>query len=846
MGRRAGFIAKLLAIFMIACAAHAEYPESDFIAAKQPVPKLATESVTVAVPNGHGNIAAPDNETRPARFPLSIPPPQAVEGAVESLREFHVKRKVALTQFDVANTQHVDDISNIYDGLPQVLAGRLEAGGELLSVYDGRAIPQDTGAAQREAVMLIAAKTGAQFVLHGMVANAGSGPGKGILGTSIGAGKKRYIELELSVYDGLTGTRLMLRRYTEQAAGDVKVGNNKPFGSSIFFESEFGQALNRLLDLSVKEIVGALKSIPFSARIVKVQEKTVFLDAGSDSRLKPGDKLVAYVRDGNAAVLSLNGTVLGAPDRPADTLTLTQVQPQFSIGELSEAAAINGIKAGNIARINLLEQQEQIAKRAAAQQMAKALQEAAEEAERVKNAQAALEEAEKAKAEQAELERVNAEKTAKAQVAAEAKHAKLNAQLEVKARRISAAQESRNRQHALAVSRADAKARAAELKVAREAESARLKAEEKTRMQLAAEERAMELKVRREIQAEASRIKAEEETIASRVKAEQQARALESAKAAAQAAADLRAEELKVKLDMLARLKAEDKAGAQIAAELKAEEQKARRAAKGRATRSKEVQEAKAEAAESATPEEDPLVLDLEDEEEDKWLEVEAKAAEEIRVVEQGIRREAKAARLKAAELERLKQQNEEALPGSPRLEVLPSREVQTDSLPLSTSDGYDKARLEADARIAKLKAKAETKAEKKSKAALKAQASAEARAAQRGALPSEAAQQDPPAQLPSELPPKTQHQPAKEEVQSPLQAENEEKARLEATVKAARNKVKTEQKAVRVKPAKKGKAEAGANAESGMMVRGVAIDESAEETRADRESAPGSAIANP
>ena len=91
MGRRAGFIAKLLAIFLIACAAHAEYPESDFIAAKQPVPKLATESVTVAVPNGHGNIAAPDNKIRHARFPLPMnltpspqPSPARGEGA-ESL-----------------------------------------------------------------------------------------------------------------------------------------------------------------------------------------------------------------------------------------------------------------------------------------------------------------------------------------------------------------------------------------------------------------------------------------------------------------------------------------------------------------------------------------------------------------------------------------------------------------------------------------------------------------------------------------------------------------------------------------------------------------------------------------
>ena len=44
-----------------------------------------------AYTNGHGNIAAPDNEIRHVRFPLPIPPPRAGEGEYESRREFHVK-----------------------------------------------------------------------------------------------------------------------------------------------------------------------------------------------------------------------------------------------------------------------------------------------------------------------------------------------------------------------------------------------------------------------------------------------------------------------------------------------------------------------------------------------------------------------------------------------------------------------------------------------------------------------------------------------------------------------------------------------------------------------------------
>ena len=46
---------------------------------------------TLAQPNGHGKCAAPDDETRHARFPLSSSLPQAGERDKDSLREFHVK-----------------------------------------------------------------------------------------------------------------------------------------------------------------------------------------------------------------------------------------------------------------------------------------------------------------------------------------------------------------------------------------------------------------------------------------------------------------------------------------------------------------------------------------------------------------------------------------------------------------------------------------------------------------------------------------------------------------------------------------------------------------------------------
>ncbi|MDO8812668.1 MAG: flagella assembly protein FlgT middle domain-containing protein [Gallionella sp.] len=395
------------------------------------------------------------------------------------------KKKIAITQFDVVNTIHVDDINNIYDGLPIALSNRMEASGRFLSAYTGRSIPMEAGAQQRETIIQVAGETGAQFLISGMVVNAGISHGKWPWDA-----KKRHFEVELSIYDGATGTRLMLRRLAELAQGDIVLGNNKPFGSNIFFETEFGKAANRLIDSAVKEIQEALENVPFSAHILRTEGRKVFFDAGSDSLLEPGDKLVAYAIDARTPVEGLQGSILGVTERAADTATLIHVKPQFSIGELSEDAEKLGIKAGNIARINFADQRDLAAKRVAAQQLAKARQEAKVEAERVKTEQAALAEAGRIKAEQAalaEAARIKAEKKAAAE--AKAKAAKLKAQQEAKTARVSAAQKARAR--ALAI---------------------RIKAAQKAKAQAAAEAKAAKLKEGQEASAETSQDKPETKT----------------------------------------------------------------------------------------------------------------------------------------------------------------------------------------------------------------------------------------------------------------------------------------------------------------------------------------------
>lgn len=256
------------------------------------------------------------------------------------------KKKLAFVQFDVANSIQVDDIKNLLGGLPSELASRLEASGKFLSSYVHRSIPRESDMQKHVALKLIAEELGVQFIVSGMIMDAGVSP-------NIFGYEKRNFEIEFSVYDGLTGTRILLRHLGEHAQGDVMVGRDKPFGSHTFFETELGRAADRLMDVAIKDIQAALECLPFSAHIVRIEEKKVFLDAGGTSLLRPGDRLVAYVRNSTQPIVGLGGAALGDTENSAATVTLIQIQPQFSIGELPENAAKLGIKVGDIVRFDL-------------------------------------------------------------------------------------------------------------------------------------------------------------------------------------------------------------------------------------------------------------------------------------------------------------------------------------------------------------------------------------------------------------------------------------------------------------------------------------------------------------
>lgn len=193
------------------------------------------------------------------------------------------QKTVTLTRFQVANSLQVEDIADIWDGYPLELLRRLEARGNVEARHstvspfpDARNLNPDSPAS-RELVRRIAEQYGSQFVISGIILDAavsdeslrpyagwqgretGSRFELGLPWNSVVAGirpvaTERRLEVEIFLHDGLSGALIKRYRNHEEISGRVAVGRNKSFASAAFFDTDFGQAVGRLLDAQTGQI----------------------------------------------------------------------------------------------------------------------------------------------------------------------------------------------------------------------------------------------------------------------------------------------------------------------------------------------------------------------------------------------------------------------------------------------------------------------------------------------------------------------------------------------------------------------------------------------------------------
>lgn len=326
---------------------------AEIYALRRPAPRPAFKKKPVA-PKASPPIAASPPPVAP---PPAVKPeenlPQArspgactsADGGADATREMpRLKRKISATSFKI-DYRPATLIPNIRSGFPEDLLRRLGEGDEFLprngSFGTGhpplKSLPHSLSSA--DATREIAFKTGSQLVFSGVI---DAGIGRSDYG--------RWIEVEVDAYDGLTGVRVAKRRQGMEIADENEIEIRSLFGSAKYFSTPFGMRFDALMDSLVKGIRTDLACMPFTAKItdIDLDNNKIYIDAGAASRVAAGDKFVAYRSAKRTQSESTSHGLLGVPTVPAASLTIKQVFPLFSIGELSGDPKKTGLSVGDV------------------------------------------------------------------------------------------------------------------------------------------------------------------------------------------------------------------------------------------------------------------------------------------------------------------------------------------------------------------------------------------------------------------------------------------------------------------------------------------------------------------
>lgn len=244
------------------------------------------------------------------------------------------RRKVAVTQFHVVDRRTTQDLPNIEIAYPRHLLRMLEQHGGIIGV-DATDYIVNRGAGQqvqseespdRKTIMALAESLGVQFIVSGVLRDLT------VIDRVFGV-DSRQLDLELQVYDGITG--IMVSRHTyNRNIDDGLVDSRVIFGSREFFATSMGVAINRLIEEQAMAIKVGLNKIPVTVKVVRSEGKKVYFNAGVTSLIKVGDMLMAYKVENEPVSRITDSMGFGYPEEPVATVTVKKIQPLFAMGEL--------------------------------------------------------------------------------------------------------------------------------------------------------------------------------------------------------------------------------------------------------------------------------------------------------------------------------------------------------------------------------------------------------------------------------------------------------------------------------------------------------------------------------
>ncbi len=274
------------------------------------------------------------------------------------------KKRVAVTKFD-NKVQGTYGSWNIGDGMAEQLTTALIKTGRFVVVE--RQALQDvlgeqelgqTGVIKKETAAKVGQVLGAQIIVRGVVsefeqAESGGGGGIGIGGFRIGGkSSNAHVGIDIRLIDATSGQVLTSHNAVGKVeSSGVSVGVSRgivDFGADSFKNAPIGQATRQAIEDAVKFIVDTMETVPFTAKVIKIEGKKIYINIGSNMNVRSGTKMYAY-SIGEDLVDPDTGLRLGADEKLLGTVEVQDVQSKFSIGYMVSG---NGpLKRGDVLKL---------------------------------------------------------------------------------------------------------------------------------------------------------------------------------------------------------------------------------------------------------------------------------------------------------------------------------------------------------------------------------------------------------------------------------------------------------------------------------------------------------------
>ncbi|BCE00265.1 flagellar assembly protein T N-terminal domain-containing protein [Marinicellulosiphila megalodicopiae] len=145
------------------------------------------------------------------------------------------------------------------------------------------------------------------------------------------ASRTRHFVFDLYVHDGYSGALLFQSRYSAQGIWNIKHNKKVGFATGVFNKTDYGQQVTALISKASDDIAQVIACQPYVVKIENTKQNLLYLDAGAQSGLRPGDAVSVYKtsqifdRDQNAQWQLTDTKVMAV---------IKQVQPHFAIAEL--------------------------------------------------------------------------------------------------------------------------------------------------------------------------------------------------------------------------------------------------------------------------------------------------------------------------------------------------------------------------------------------------------------------------------------------------------------------------------------------------------------------------------